>query len=189
MDSGRIIQPSQDDRREAARLLRGRNLRATSGRVALMSALLGEEEPVAQKDLLGKLVARGFNRVSVYRALHAFLRAGIVHRVVTEDRVWRFAVSPEGGTGGEHAHFQCRACGRIQCLTGVPVPEVSLRRHRVEDAALTLRGLCPRCLEREGGAVRETARARRQQAGESGETSRDSEIHGARNPEPGSRLE
>ncbi len=151
MAKGTAARGTEQTREEARGILREAGLRPTSCRVALLDLLLRAPGPATQRDLAANLEALGFNRVTVYRSLQAFLEAAIVHRIVTEDRVWRFAVSRCGGRGHCHPHFSCRGCGRIQCLNRIAIPEVTVQGHRVEAQAMYLWGLCPDCLQKESG--------------------------------------
>ena len=119
----------------------------TSCRTSLLGFLLDAKEPLTQKELTERLEEQGFNRVTIYRALRTFLDAFIVHRIVTEDRTWRFAITHCGHRGHCHPHFSCHKCGRIQCLDGIAIPAVSLEGHRIEAQAMYLWGLCPGCLQ------------------------------------------
>ncbi len=142
--------PPAARREQAVEILRKANLRVTSCRTSLLDFLLDAKEPLTQKELMESLEEKGFNRVTIYRALQAFLDAFIVHRIVTEDRTWRFAITHCGHRGHCHPHFTCRRCGRIQCLDGVAIPAVSLEGHRIEAQAMYLWGLCPACLPKTG---------------------------------------
>jgi Fur family ferric uptake transcriptional regulator len=112
----------------------------------LLALLLPAMGPLTQKALMEDLQGQGFNRVTIYRALQTFLDALLVHRIVTEDRTWRFAISHCGHRGHCHPHFTCRRCGRVRCLDGVAIPAVSLEGHRIEAQAMYLWGICPECL-------------------------------------------
>ena len=138
--------PAGDGTEQAAEILRNAKLRVTSCRTSLLNLLLHAKEPLTQKELMASLEEQGFNRVTIYRALQTFLDAFIVHRIVIEDRTWRFAISHCGHRGHCHPHFTCRRCGRIRCLDGVAIPAVDLEGHRIESQAMYLWGLCPACL-------------------------------------------
>ena len=132
---------------QAVEILRNAGLRVTSCRTSLLDLLLDATEPLTQKELMKALEEQGFNRVTVYRVLRTYLDAFIVHRIVTEDRTWRFAITHCGHRGHCHPHFTCRRCGRIRCLEGVAIPGVSLEGHRIEAQAMYLWVLCPECLQ------------------------------------------
>lgn len=134
---------------QAAHILRGANLRVTSCRRSLLALLLQAGTPLAQRELTACLEEKGFNRVTIYRALQTFLEAAIVHRIVTDDRTWRFAITHCGHRGHCHPHFTCRRCGGIKCLDGVSIPAVRAEGHRIDAQAMYLWGLCPDCLQKQ----------------------------------------
>ena len=140
-------QGSREHSKQAVEILRNAKLRVTSCRSYLLDLLLHAGDPLTQKELTEALEEQGFNRVTIYRALQIFLDAAIVHRIVTEDRTWRFAITRCGHRGHCHPHFTCRGCGRIRCLDGVAIPEVAPEGHRIEAQAMYLWGLCPDCLQ------------------------------------------
>lgn len=133
----------------AALLLRGARLRVTSCRRSLVALLLKADAPLTQRELTARLEEQGFNGVTIYRALQTFLEASIVHRIVTDDRTWRFAITHCGHRGHCHPHFTCRLCGGVKCLDGVAIPEVAAAGHRIEAQAMYLWGLCPKCVKKQ----------------------------------------
>ena len=104
MQSCSGINPSSDKTKEATQILRDASLRVTPCRTSLLDLLLRARDPLTQKELMASLEKRGFNRVTIYRALQTFLNVSIVHRIVTEDRVWRFAITLCGHRGQGHCH-------------------------------------------------------------------------------------
>jgi len=145
--AGKLFEGESARDRLAVEILRKAKLRVTSCRTSLLDLLLHAKDPLTQKELMEALEEQGFNRVTIYRALQTFLDATIVHRIVTEDRTWRFAISHCGHRGHCHPHFTCRSCGRIRCLDGVAIPAVDLEGHRIESQAMYLWGVCPDCLQ------------------------------------------
>ncbi|HYH05324.1 MAG TPA: transcriptional repressor, partial [Bacillota bacterium] len=103
-------------------ILHEAGLKYTSGRVALLELLMETDVPLTQEEISRRLSGTGFNRVSVYRALDSFCKIGIVHRLESGDRVWKFAYCGCGQQGHCHPHFVCRACGTVECLDGINLP-------------------------------------------------------------------
>ncbi|GMV58026.1 MAG: transcriptional repressor [Betaproteobacteria bacterium] len=127
-------------------LVRDAGGRATPARAAVLGLLRAARQPLSHREVENALHAAGhaFDRVTVYRALEWLQANGLAHKVAGEDRIWRFRGSADAHR--EHAHFQCRSCGATVCLEDVRPPAAKAPRgYRVESAALTLRGLCPRC--------------------------------------------
>lgn len=128
-------------------LLRKAGLKRTSGRIALIDLLRNARYPLTQEEISERLAEHGLNRVSIYRALASFLETGLVHRVESGDRIWKFAFCGCGGRGHCHPHFICRACGKVECLEELDLPEVPGigADYRLEEREFYLRGLCPDC--------------------------------------------
>jgi Fe2+ or Zn2+ uptake regulation protein len=93
----------------AARVLRGAGLAVTGPRRAVYLALVGQERPLSAGEVFDLLRARGcgLGLPSVYRVLHSFATARVVHVFAGEEQ--RFRVC----TSGAHAHLVCQECGRV----------------------------------------------------------------------------
>ena len=132
--------------RRPEEVLKDCGLRRTSGRVRLLSLLLGAATPLAPDEIFARLRRRGIDRVTVYRTLESLHEAGIVHRLQAGER-WRFAVCGRVHRGHCHPHFTCRVCGAVECLRDVRLPRPAglARAYRVEEQEFYLRGVCGRC--------------------------------------------
>ncbi|TVQ63356.1 MAG: transcriptional repressor, partial [Phycisphaerales bacterium] len=94
--------------------LRHAGLRATGARTAVLRALAGAGGPASAHDLAQRIGPRAADRVTVYRALNAFVEHGLAHRMDPGDRVWRFALAeapahahdtPPHAPHASHPHF------------------------------------------------------------------------------------
>ena len=85
---------------------------------------------------------------SVYRALEALDRSGLVQRIDVGDGVARFEAAHAGGE--HHHHFVCDACGKVEPFED-PALEAALERiaggrgYAVEAHDVVLRGGCGDC--------------------------------------------
>ncbi len=133
---------------ETARdILQKNGFKCTPGRIALIELLLKTKQPLSQQEISNQLSDIDFNFVSVYRSLHAFLEAGIVHRVETGDRIWRFALTDAKDGEEHHPHFVCNSCGKVECIKEMKIPQLSEIRpgYTVEEQEVFIRGLCDKC--------------------------------------------
>ena len=80
---------------------------------------------------------------TVYKSLHALVRAGLV-RELNLGPVVRFESRTE-----RHHHFVCERCGRVEDIDWFDVPQLARRttlgKRSLRDYALVLRGLCAHC--------------------------------------------
>lgn len=130
--------------------IRGKGLRSTPARLAVLQTLEQRTTPVTHADLANELVPQGFDKATVYRNLIDLTDAGILSRSELGDHVWRFELRREADEhSGEHPHFLCLDCGEVSCLSDVnirisPRPgKKSVGLGRVTE--VLLKGHCDRC--------------------------------------------
>ena len=134
--------------------LRAAGLRVTVARVRVLTELTAFGGLLSHHLLEQRLEHPRMDRVTLYRVLNSLVARGLVHRVSGSDRIWCFGMAQGKNAGtveaahGEHAHFQCRDCGKLVCLDSVASPGDAVRvprGYRAESVELTVRGRCPGC--------------------------------------------
>jgi Fur family ferric uptake transcriptional regulator len=130
---------------QASILLSGKGLKKTRPRLSVLNLLLSARKPLSHDEITKAIP--GADGVTVYRVLSSLLDHSIAHRIETDGRVWHFAVCPCGHTRHCHPHFSCRKCGKIECLSGVKLPNWGHARmgRVVENQEIYLHGLCVQC--------------------------------------------
>jgi Fur family ferric uptake transcriptional regulator len=133
----------------AKRRLNEAGLRAGAARLRVIELLGDESCAVTALEIDRRLPNVG--RASVYRTLEQLEQLELVHRVDVGGEVVAFERSDPGG---HHHHMVCVRCGRL-----VPFSDLALERaiegigERAEFEVLAhdvlLRGVCPRCGERD----------------------------------------
>jgi Fur family ferric uptake transcriptional regulator len=119
--------------------------RATTARVRTLEVLLRAPRPLAHAEVESELSRHGpVERVTLYRVLDWLVDRRLAHKIEGYDRVWRFNAS---SSDTAHAHFHCRKCRGVYCLTEVtPAIVVALPAgFTFDEAELSLRGACPAC--------------------------------------------
>lgn len=147
------------DHGAAADLLHGAGQRYTDQRRRLVELLARAGRPGSIPEILR--AGRGLKQSSVYRNLAELERAGVVHRVVTDEEFGRWELSE--ALAGHHHHLVCSSCGRVEDAVMPTRFERSLDktldglareagfahlRHRLD-----LIGLCTDCAARRGIAA------------------------------------
>jgi Fur family ferric uptake transcriptional regulator len=128
-------------------LLVSAKLKRTAPRMAVLSVLLDADKPQTVYQIAAKLSGKAPNKVTIYRTLESFCRAGLVHKAFTHKRAVYFELASRCSELQCHPHFTCKSCGVTNCLIGLSVPLVKgLKKgfviHRQQ---VRLEGLCPRC--------------------------------------------
>jgi len=87
------------------------------------------------------------NKTTVYRILDRMEDGGTLHSFTGKDGLKWYAKC-KGCSGGNHhdahPHFQCRDCGKTECISvGISIPSVP--NYQVDSAELLLIGQCKNC--------------------------------------------
>lgn len=120
--------------------------RPTPVRSAVLGILLNAGSALTHPDVLERLKSLGeFDRVTIYRVLDWLVIHGLAHKVAGTGRACRFQATHPEATH-RHAHFQCRECGKICCLTEIEPELANLPKHfTVESIELNIKGVCDDC--------------------------------------------
>jgi Fur family ferric uptake transcriptional regulator len=135
--------------KQAEETIRNRGARVTSARVQILAMLLAERRAVSHHEIEERLQLQGkrrLDRVTLYRVLEWLNENGYIHRIVGDDRVWRFRVNADLNPH-QHAHFECTSCTRVICLDDIKA-EYHRRLpagYRSQQIELTVKGLCAEC--------------------------------------------
>ncbi|MBM3263678.1 MAG: transcriptional repressor [candidate division Zixibacteria bacterium] len=133
-----------------AQTLRQFHLRPTRIRSMILSKATEMGYAFSHTDV-EKAVNGACDRVTIYRTLRAFLKNGLVHRVVDGSGLERYALGDMAQTGSspgasEHLHFKCLACQRVSCLSSVALNNLMLPEgYRLHSYFLTADGICKNC--------------------------------------------
>lgn len=128
-------------------LLIASNMRRTVSRVAVLKALSNTSKPQSAEQISLKLGSKGPDKVTIYRTLESFVKAGFVHKAYLEARQWHFELADHCSDKQCHPHFVCNGCGQMQCLpeTSSPAIKVPVKGFVVHRQQIKLEGLCPSC--------------------------------------------
>lgn len=131
----------------AAALIAQAGQRATPARLRVLATLLSLDGGASHHDIDAAMRGAPMDKVTLYRVLDWLLAHGLAHKIVGDDRVWRFRVNDSREAAHQHAHFQCTACDKVVCLENVPVSSnVAVPTgFRSAEAELTVRGVCDKC--------------------------------------------
>ena len=113
------------------RLLKSANLRQTGPRVAVLSVLVRAKRPVTQDEIATSLTPNAPNKVTIYRILESFVKAGFVHKAYLEARTWHFELADHCSEEQCHPHFVCNSCGHTRCLPEASSPAVKVAVERI----------------------------------------------------------
>jgi Fur family transcriptional regulator, ferric uptake regulator len=132
-----------------SQILKVHNLRQTSCRKMVLELLLEREIALSHHDF-EQQAGQAYDRVTLYRTLKTFLDKGIIHKVLDDSGVAKYALCnahcPEEEHHDDHVHFKCTQCGTTSCLEHTEIPPVKLPEgYSFTQVNLLVQGVCREC--------------------------------------------
>ena len=124
-------------------------IRKTRSVKALLNEFEQNKTALSTLDLVDRLNHQ-MNKSTVYRILERLEDDGILHSFTGQDGLTWYALYNDNNCLhphhlNTHPHFQCRDCGKTECLSiHIPIPEVA--EHSIESVSLLLVGRCADCV-------------------------------------------
>jgi Fur family ferric uptake transcriptional regulator len=130
--------------------LRGRGLRATPSRLAVLGLLRRHAGPLSHAEAADRLHDQGWDRATIYRNLTDLAEANLARRADVGDHVWRFEAIDVAHIADHAAHFVCTECGVVECLPGVDLSvtgagRTAPRAIKQKQVEIQVRGRCDGC--------------------------------------------
>ncbi|UCE06854.1 MAG: transcriptional repressor [bacterium] len=134
--------------------LKKHQIRPTKIRREILNLFFKTNVALSHADIVNAM-SKKFDRVTIYRVLKLFVDNGLIHKVMDDSGVARFAcpLSENNQTEeicGEHLHFKCLNCGYIFCLNSIDRNDFDLpREYKFISIKMTAEGICKNCNSRE----------------------------------------
>ena len=119
-----------------------------------MKLFFNADYALSHADIENDLSSR-FDRVTIYRSLKLFSDHGLIHKVMDESAIAKFACSfsekcQNDEMGEEHLHFKCLNCGHIYCLNSIKRNDLNLPlEYKFISVKMTAQGICKQCNQKE----------------------------------------
>lgn len=146
---------------KAELIIKEAGLRPTKARVAVLATISHARSALSHSDILALLEGnREFDRVTIYRVLDWLVEHGLIHKVLTDNRSWKFQsntasslykaskTSPKSFINGHaHAHLQCDHCGALICVHEFQanIPDKLIKQYQISTIEVNLKGICLQC--------------------------------------------
>lgn len=132
----------------AVQLLKNHKLKTTSCREEVLNLLLQNEYALSHSDL-EKEMEKSCDRVTLYRTLKTFQEKGLIHKVLDDNGITKYAPCTDCSVENhhhEHVHFKCDQCSTTVCLDSVNIPSINLPQgYLAHEKNLLITGLCNVC--------------------------------------------
>lgn len=122
-------------------------VKPTANRIVIARALSGADRPMSMSEI--EDVVETIDKSNVFRTLHAFREAHLVHVLEDTGDGVRYELCHSHHDDEDddvHVHFYCERCHRTFCLEDTPVPPVSVPQgYQAGTVSYLIKGICPDC--------------------------------------------
>ncbi|GAA4838993.1 Fur family transcriptional regulator [Algivirga pacifica] len=126
------------------------SLRRTASRTQILDIFTKHKEALSENDL--ELRINGMcDRATIYRTLKTFTEKGILHKVIDENNIVKYALCDhsycsEREHNHDHVHFKCQQCGKTICMNEIAIQHVKLPvGFKALEANFLVIGVCDQC--------------------------------------------
>lgn len=130
-------------------LLKSNGLRKTIIREEILGLFLEHPTALSHGEIEEEFHGR-FDRVTIYRTLKSFEEKGLIHKVIDDGAIVKYAsCSTECSAHDhqdDHVHFKCTECQQTVCLHDIPVQTFDLPKgYMATEYQLLITGTCASC--------------------------------------------
>ena len=124
---------------------RQHGLRRTDCRMAVVGCLEAHATALSAQSLREE-IGEIYDRTTFYRTLLTLEERGVIHRIVADSEVVKYALNVRRDLTEQHAHFYCDGCKQVWCLTQRAAPRYALRAgFTMTRVDCVVHGLCAEC--------------------------------------------
>ena len=133
-------------------VLKSQQIRPTAIRKEILNLFFEVNYALSHSDIFNKLKNK-LDRVTIYRTLEIFENKGLIHKIVDNSGVIKYASHDFGGCDinfkhhqANHLHFKCKQCGNIYCMCSIEVPKINVPEgYEMQTLNLSAEGICNNC--------------------------------------------
>jgi Fur family ferric uptake transcriptional regulator len=104
-----------------------------------------EHKPLSESEIRDKLEGN-YDRTTFYRSFKTLEETKIIHKIVIDNHVVKYAINNYITKKPDHAHFYCQICNTVKCLENVPIQQLNLPLGYVcFETELIIKGTCNLC--------------------------------------------
>jgi len=130
---------------KAIEVLYTRHLKRTSCREGIIEVMMAAEQALSENEIRERL-SGNYDRTTFYRSFKTLEEHKIVHKIVIDNQIVKFALDNSITNKKEHAHFYCNYCHTVMCLESVSVQEIQLPEGFTEaEKEILIKGTCADC--------------------------------------------
>ena len=133
---------------KAVEILNDHKLKRTSCREGILDVVMDADQALSENEIRERL-AGTYDRTTFYRSFKTLEEHKIIHKIVVDNQLVKYALDNHVTHKHEHAHFFCNSCQTVKCMDDVPVSTYQLPDgYSNEETEVIIKGTCAFCKER-----------------------------------------
>ena len=130
---------------DAVSILNNHNLKRTSCREGIINIVMSANNALSKEEIMEQLEGN-YDRTTFYRSFKTLEEHKIIHKIVIDNQLVKYAIDKEVSLKEEHAHFYCNECHTVKCLESVLLQRFQLPYGYSEDETeIIIKGTCAMC--------------------------------------------
>ena len=130
---------------KAVDILCSHNLKRTSCREGIIDVVMSSKQALSENEIRERLVGN-YDRTTFYRSFKTLEEHHIIHKIVVDNQIVKYAIDNSISHKHEHVHFFCSKCNMVKCLDEVPVSQYNLPEGYTDaEVEVIIKGTCAAC--------------------------------------------
>lgn len=126
-------------------ILNDHDLKRTSCREGIIEVLMNSNKALSELEIKKRL-AGNYDRTTFYRSFKALEEHKILHKIVIDNQLVKYALDNSITLKDGHVHFFCNECHTVKCMDDVPIQEYQLPVGYSDiETEVIIKGICSTC--------------------------------------------
>ncbi len=126
-------------------ILNRHNLKRTSCREGIIGVVLKANQALSENEIRNRLTGN-YDRTTFYRSFKTLVQHKIIHKIVIDNQLVKYAPDNSITHNFEHAHFYCNECHSVVCMDDIPVQKYVLPNgYSNDETEVLIKGTCGIC--------------------------------------------
>ena len=126
-------------------ILNNHHLKRTSCREGILKVVQTADQALSENEIRERLEGN-YNRTTFYRSFKTLEEHHIIHKIVIDNQLVKYALDNSLTLKDEHAHFYCNECNTVKCMDNIPVQKYQLPEgYSDTETEVLIKGVCSNC--------------------------------------------
>ncbi|MBK8808518.1 MAG: transcriptional repressor [Bacteroidales bacterium] len=120
-------------------------MKRTSCREGILEVILEANQALSEHEIRERLQGN-YDRTTFYRSFKTLEESKIIHKIVVDNLLVKYAIDISATNKHKHAHFYCNECNKVVCLDSVAIQKPILPDGYSEvETEMIIKGVCKYC--------------------------------------------